>query len=345
MESFFINKVLLLPYYLILKLRHYLYDTGFFKSYKFEIPIIIVGNISAGGTGKTPHTEFIVEHLLSKGPVAVLSRGYGRKSKGFRYVAIDDNALMSGDEPLQIKHKYPQAIVAVDANRVRGIKTLMALPVGERPLVIVMDDAFQHRRVIPSLNIVLIDYSRPMGSDNLLPIGSLRDLPEQIVRANIVIVTKCPLEMSQDEQFVWKNRLMLNSNQELLFSAMKYSEAKAIFPEGDRRYVYSNFAQIVTAIANPKPLEYELLSKYKIVKRLRYRDHKNFTKRDVSVLNEMALKSPKAVIFTTEKDAQRIVSLKNLSNQVKLRLFYLPIDVTILNDKSQYFYNLIARRF
>ena len=342
MESFFINKVLLLPYYLILKFRHYLYDTGFFKSYKFDIPIIIVGNISAGGTGKTPHTEFIVRHFLSKGRVAVLSRGYGRKSKGFRYVTMDDTALMSGDEPLQIKHKFPEAIVAVDANRVRGIKTLMALPIEERPLVIVMDDAFQHRRVIPSLNIVLIDYSRPMGSDNLLPIGSLRDLPEQIVRANIVIVTKCPLEISQEEQFDWENSLKLNSNQKLFFSAMKYSDAEAIFPEGDKRYIYSNFAQIVTAIANPKSLEYELLSRYKIIKKLRYRDHKNFSKRDASLLNRMALKSPKAVIFTTEKDAQRIVSLKTLSNQLKLRLFYLPIEVTILNDKSKDFYNLIG---
>jgi len=342
MGSFFINKVLLLPYYIILKFRHYLYDTGFLKSYKFDIPIIIVGNISAGGTGKTPHTEFIVEHFLSKGVVAVLSRGYGRKSKGFRYVTIDDTALISGDEPLQIKRKFPEAIVAVDANRVRGIKTLMALPKEKRPSVIVMDDAFQHRRVTPSLNIVLIDYSRPIDSDNLLPIGSLRDLPEQIVRADIVIVTKCPLEMSPDEQFVWRNSLMLNSNQELFFSAMKYSEAKAIFPEGDKRYIYSNFAQIVTAIANPKPLENELLSRYKIIKKLHYRDHKNFSKRDAALLNQMALKSPKAVIFTTEKDAQRIISLNSLSNQLKLRLFYLPIEVAILNDKSEHFFNLMG---
>lgn len=341
MESFFINKVLLLPYYLILKFRHYLYDTGFFKSYKFDIPIIIVGNISAGGTGKTPHTEFIVKYLLDKGKVAVLSRGYGRKSKGFRYVELDDTALTSGDEPLQIKHKFPEAIVAVDANRVRAIKILMALPKEERPSVIVMDDAFQHRSVIASTSIVLVDYSRPMESDNLLPIGSLRDLPEQIARANVVIVTKCPPEMSQDDQFVWKNSLKLTPNQALFFSTMKYSEAEAIFPEGDKRYIYSNFAQLVTGIANPKPLEYELVSKYKIVKKLRYRDHKNFSKRDASLINRMATKSPKAVIFTTEKDAQRLLLLKTLTDQVKLRIFYLPIEVAILNDKASYFYRLL----
>lgn len=341
MESFFINKVLLLPYYLVLKLRHYLYDTGFFKSYKFDIPIIIVGNISAGGTGKTPHTEYIVKHLLGKGPVAVLSRGYGRKSKGFRYVNIDDTALMSGDEPLQIKHKFPNAIVAVDANRVRAIKTLMALPAQQRPSLIVMDDAFQHRRVVASTNIVLVDYSRPIGSDNLLPIGSLRDLPEQMVRADIVIVTKCPLEMSQGEQFAWKRSLKLAPTQNLFFSAMKYSEPEAIFPEGDKRYIYSNFAQLVTAIANPKPLEYELLSKYKIIKKLKYRDHKNFSKRDIASINNLAKSSPKAVIFTTEKDAKRLVQLNNLTSNVKLRIFYLPIEVTILNESDSSFLNLL----
>lgn len=341
MESFFINKVLLLPYYLVLKLRHYLYDTGFFKSYKFDIPIIIVGNISAGGTGKTPHTEYIVKHLLGKGPVAVLSRGYGRKSKGFRYVNIDDTALMSGDEPLQIKHKFPNAIVAVDANRVRAIKILMALPAQQRPSVIVMDDAFQHRRVVASTNIVLVDYSRPIGSDNLLPIGSLRDLPEQMVRADIVIVTKCPLEMSQGEQFAWKRSLKLAPTQNLFFSAMKYSEPEAIFPEGDKRYIYSNFAQLVTAIANPKPLEYELLSKYKIIKKLKYRDHKNFSKRDIASINNLAKSSPKAVIFTTEKDAKRLVQLNNLTSNVKLRIFYLPIEVTILNESDSSFLNLL----
>ncbi len=342
MECFFINKVLLLPYYLILKLRHYLYDTGFFKSFKFEIPIIVVGNISAGGTGKTPHTEFIVNHLMSKGRVAVLSRGYGRKTKGFRYVEMNDTALMSGDEPLQIKHKFPEAIVAVDANRVRGIKTLMSLPIEERPSVIVMDDAFQHRRVTPSISIVLIDYSRPMGKDNLLPIGSLRDLPEQITRANMVIVTKCPPEMSQADQFVWEHSLKLRSNQSLFFSTMKYLEAEAIFPEGDKRYIYSNFTQLVTGIANPTPLEYELLGKYKIIKKVRYRDHKNFSKKDVSLINRMAIKSPKAVIFTTEKDAQRMASLKNLSNDVKLRIFYLPIEVSILDDRISEFYTKLG---
>lgn len=341
MESFFINKVLLLPYYLILKLRHYLYDTGFFKSYKFDIPIIIVGNISAGGTGKTPHTEYIVSHFLEKGPVAVLSRGYGRKSRGFRYVNIDDTALMSGDEPLQIKHKFPNAIVAVDANRVRAIKTLMALPAQQRPSVIVMDDAFQHRRVIPSTRIILVDYSRPMSRDNLLPVGSLRDLPEQIARANIIIVTKCPPQMSQEDQFNWENSLKLSPTQKLFFSAMKYSEAKAVFPEGDKRYIYSNFAQLVTAIANPKPLEYELMSNYKIIKKLRYRDHKNFSKRDAASINNLAEKSPKAVIFTTEKDAKRLVLLTSLTDNVKLRIFYLPIEVSFLDVSGSCFFNVL----
>jgi tetraacyldisaccharide 4'-kinase len=335
MKSFFLNKVVLFPYYVALKFRHLCYDKGIFKSYSFDIPIIIVGNVSAGGTGKTPHTEYLVKHLTEYGQVAVLSRGYGRKSKGFRYVEESDGVLSCGDEPLQIKKKFPGTIVAVDGNRVRGIKMLMDLPDGKRPYVIVMDDAFQHRRVKASRSLVLIDYSNPPFNDNLLPFGTLRDLPDQIYRADAVIISKCPPEVSIEEQFEWKRQLNLTSAQRLFFTSLRYGDAVAVFGNGDKRYIYSNFAQLVTAIANPKHLENELSVNYKIIRRLRFRDHKNFGKRDIAKINSMAQSDSKSVIITTEKDAQRLEGNKFISDIASKKMFYFPIEVSVQNDCGQ----------
>ncbi|PKO98372.1 MAG: tetraacyldisaccharide 4'-kinase [Bacteroidetes bacterium HGW-Bacteroidetes-8] len=335
MKSFFINRVALFPYYLTLKIRHYLYDNGIFKSFKFDVPIISIGNISAGGTGKTPHTEFIVRELLENYKVAVLSRGYGRRSKGFQFVETTDNATEAGDEPLQIKMKFPGVTVAVDGDRVRGINTLMQMEHQSRPEVIVMDDAFQHRRVIPGLSLLLVDFRYPPQEDNLLPVGRLRDLPEQMKRADAIIVTKCPPELSDQEIFMWRNQLMVMPHQKLLFSAIQYGEPLAIFEEGDKRYTYSNFAILLTAIANPKPLEYHLLNRYKIIKKVHYRDHHYFTKYDASRINSLVKKYPKAVIFTTEKDSQRLKGLTRLNSETRKRIFSLPIEVAILNGNGE----------
>jgi len=335
MKSFFINRVALFPYYLTLKIRHYLYDNGIFKSFKFDIPIISIGNISAGGTGKTPHTEYIVRELFQNKKVAVLSRGYGRKSKGFRFVETTDSATEAGDEPLQIKIKFPGVTVAVDGDRVRGIKTLMQMEPQSRPEVIVLDDAFQHRRVVPGLSLLLVDFRYPPQEDNLLPVGRLRDLPEQMKRADAIIVTKCPPELSDQEIFMWRNQLMVMPHQKLLFSAIQYGEPVAIFEEGDKRYTYSNFAILLTAIANPKPLEYHLLNRYKIIKKVHYRDHHYFTKYDASKINSLVKKYPKAVIFTTEKDSQRLKGLLRLSSETRKRIFSLPIEVAILNGNGE----------
>ncbi len=341
MKSFLLNKVILFPYYLTLKMRHYMFDRGIFKSYKFETPIISIGNISVGGTGKTPHTEFIAKELMQDRTVAVLSRGYGRRSRGFQFVKSDGSAKEYGDEPLQMKRKFPGVTVAVDGDRVRGIKKLMNLPQGERPDVIILDDAFQHRRVVPGLSILLIDFSRPPGSDNLLPFGGLRDLPEQMKRADAVIVTKSPNGISDEERFYWKNLLSLLPGQKLFFSALEYCEPLPIFEDADKRYIYSNFVILITGIANPRPLEYHLLNRYKIVKRLHYRDHHNFGKYDALTINRVAKKHPKAVIFTTEKDSQRLMHLERLSTDVKKRIFVLPIEVIIVNQNCLNFSEML----
>jgi len=331
----FVNKILLFPLYYTLKIRHFLFDSEILKSKKYDIPIISVGNISMGGTGKTPHTEFLVRELMPKYRVAVLSRGYGRKTRGFRLVSSTDKVLDVGDEPLQMKKKFESVIVAVCEKRTNGVEVLLALPENERPTVILLDDAFQHRWISPSTNIVLIDYNGKMGKEFLFPMGNLRDLPEQIKRADIIIVTKCPKEISLEDRFNWEKSIRLGKWQKLLFSTISYGEPKEIFEGADKRYIYSKYAILITAIANPKPLIYHLLNSYKILARLQYRDHHNFTLFEVSKINRWAKKWPKAVIYTTEKDAQRLLTKNKLSDNVKQRLFYIPINASIVYQKDE----------
>jgi len=330
----FVNKCLLFPLYYALKIRHFLFDKGILKSKKFDIPIISIGNISVGGTGKTPHTEFLIKEFMPKYKVAVLSRGYGRKTRGFRIVNINDKVSDVGDEPLQMKKKFENVIVAVCEKRVKGVEALLALPQEERPTIVLLDDAFQHRWITPTTNIVLVDSGRPLEEEYLFPVGKLRDLPEQIQRADIIIVTKCPEEISLEDKFKWEKKLRIGPKQKLLFSTIFYDEPNNIFDEGDRRYIYSKFAILITAIANPIPLIYHLLNNYKILGRLQFRDHHNFTSSDVSKINRWAKKWPKAVIYTTEKDAQRLMTKNKLSENVKQRIFYIPIDVSIINQNE-----------
>ena len=210
-----IDKILLFPYWLTLKARHMMFDCGIRKVNRTEVPSICVGNIAVGGTGKTPHTEMILRMLLSDDEwayrnIAVLSRGYKRKTKGFQQVTLDGTAKEYGDEPLQIKKKFPYVTVAVDKSRKEGCgflchpETLQTSKKARRCLnkdvakadLIILDDAFQHRSVKASVSIVLIDYNRPLFKDHLMPLGRLRDLPERIKAADIVIVTKCPSDLN-----------------------------------------------------------------------------------------------------------------------------------------------------
>jgi tetraacyldisaccharide 4'-kinase len=287
-----------------------------------------------GGTGKTPHTELLIKELMPKYRVAVLSRGYGRKSRGFHIVKEDDTVKIAGDEPLQMKKKFGDITVAVCSGRVKGVEKLLALPENERPTVVILDDAFQHRWISPSINILLMEYDSIDRKEILFPIGYLRDLPCQVKRADYVIVTKCPAQISPEEQFRWEHKLNLAPRQQLFFSTIKYLEPVNIFPVADKRYIYSKFAILVTAVANPVLLQYQLINEYKIVKKIHFRDHHNFTALDIIQINRNAKKWPKAVIFTTEKDAQRLVHKKQLSPEVKSRLFYMPIEITIINDKQ-----------
>lgn len=336
------SKTLLFPYFLTLKLRHFLYDKNIKKSRSFTTPVICVGNITVGGTGKTPHTEMLIRHLRNTCKIAVLSRGYKRKSKGFRIAEVTDTFKDVGDEPLQIKQKFTDITVAVCKNRCEGIEKLQ-----EKAGVIILDDGFQHRKVKPKHSIVLVNYNNPIYNDNLLPLGSLRDLPEQIKRADTVIISKSPvaiytngimdneatMEEVAKEERAWRSNLNLTANQKLYFSIIEYGAPLPVFyGVGDPRYIYSGSAIYFTGIANDNEFKDNLLSKYKVLGSLKFADHRNFSKSDIRRINNWAKENPTAVIFTTEKDSKRLLQIQGLDNNVKIRLFYIPIEVSVVPE-------------
>ena len=361
------SKIFLFPYWLALKIRHFLYDKNLKKGSTYPVPVICVGNITVGGTGKTPHTEMLIRLLGEKYNIAVLSRGYKRESKGFRIAKVTDTFKEVGDEPLQIKQKFPNITVAVCSNRREGIERLLALPSASqnvssqhlsdqqnvapfRPDLIILDDGFQHRKVKPSHSIVLVNYNRPIFNDNLLPIGMLRDLPEQIKRAQSVIISKSPVAIYTDgimeqertgdvvakEEKVWREKLGLREDQNLYFSVIRYGAPLPVFfDKGDSRYVYSKTAIFFTGIANDTEFRNNLLGDYKVLDSLKFADHKNFSKSDIKRINSWAKRNPTAVIFTTEKDSKRLVTSTGLDSSVVSRLFYIPIEVSIVPDVKE----------
>lgn len=331
----FIDKTLLFPYYLTLKWRNSLYDRGKKKIYSYDIPVICVGNITVGGTGKTPHSEMLISLLKDKYKIALVSRGYKRKTKGYKEVSVDDYYTEVGDEPLQIKRKFPDIKVVVDASRRRAIDKLLSLSPDERPTLVILDDAFQHRKVKPSLSIVLVDHSKPVFQDHLLPIGTLRDLPYQIHRADIVIVTKVPEYLEQDERDLWREKLRLNDSQILLFSKIAYEEPKPLFPdEVDNRYLYSKSAVVFSGIADDTSLKNYLMGQYKLKSVIRYADHHDFAPSEIRHIDYVSHCYATSVVITTEKDAQRLFKNKTITENLKSKLFYLPIKSEIIPDTS-----------
>lgn len=363
-----IDKILLFPYWLTLKLRHFFYDSGLKKVSKADVPTICIGNITVGGTGKTPHTEMLLRTLLQDEEwggknIAVLSRGYKRKTKGFQQVTSDGSAIAYGDEPLQIKKKFPAVTVAVDSSRVEGCDFLVypekleTSKKGRKCIdknlaasdLIILDDAFQHRALKPTLSIVLVDYNRPVFNDHLLPFGKLRDLPGRIAAADIVIVSKCPNEVNAWDKCTWAENLGIRNfdasscsgtrrngkKQHLFFSTITYDTAEAIFPEGNPRYIYTNRLILFSGIANDAPLLSYLSSNYKIVRHFRFPDHHKFSKGDMNTIASAAREFPTAVIMTTEKDCQRVRDCHKIKEDLKQRMFYSPIKTVFLTENER----------
>lgn len=299
--------------------RNLLYDTNVLKSYYFRKPVIVVGNLSVGGTGKTPHVEYISELLIKNHfKVAVLSRGYGRITTVFRYVNENSTPKEVGDEPLQIKRKFPEAIVAVDIDRVHGIEKIMK----EHPEVdvFVLDDAFQHRRVRGSLNILLTDYSKLYKQDLLLPAGNLREWPSAANRADMVIVTKIPVVLSPIDEKRIKNEL--NFPKDIYFSRIDHI-GPFPFNKSAEELIKSDLsgytAILLTGIANPENYFYFLKNIFRYVIHFEFSDHHLFKESDlkkvIKKFNDHY--SPKKVIVTTEKDTMRLndPELKKILNR------------------------------
>lgn len=310
-------KVILIPfswlYGLVIWIRNSLYDNGFLKSSAFKLPLVSVGNITVGGTGKTPHVEYLVELLQKEFSLATLSRGYKRKTRDFRIATADSTVREIGDEPLQIKRRYPQVSVAVDRKRVHGVEMLMKL---DPPVeVILMDDAYQHRSIRAGFSILLIDYARPIDRDRLLPAGMLREPASNRNRANIILVTRSPERIKPIEFREYVNRLGLSIGQHLYFTTMRYGDLHPVYPESPVRDAawfkkHSGGILIVSGIANPRPLRQYARSINTNLTELSFPDHHLYSRRDVELISSTYLKLKKThqeiLVLTTEKDATRL---------------------------------------
>ncbi|NQU52981.1 MAG: tetraacyldisaccharide 4'-kinase [Bacteroidetes bacterium] len=323
--------------------RNRMYDLGLLKSKEFDVPVISIGNITVGGTGKTPHIEYLVNLLHEKFAVATLSRGYKRKTKGFRYVETSSTVLEVGDEPLQIKNKFQTVTVSVCENRVVGAEKLLDLKNAIIPDVVLLDDAFQHRRITPGINILLIDYNRQIKEDTLLPVGRLRESVTQMRRANVIIFTKCPDKITPIMRRILMNDVALKPYQELFFTTLNYQKLEPVFSAkklGDDFYEERTYSSlIVTGIASPKPIHKYLKQFSEKVEFLAYPDHYNFSKADISTILQKfnSINSEKKIIITTEKDAMRLKDQKDLTDEFKNALYYLPVKVKFLQDEGKAF--------
>ena len=323
----------------IIGFRNFLFDVGVLKSRAFDIPVISVGNITVGGTGKTPHVEYLIRILKDRFNVAVLSRGYKRRTKG--YIVADANTIMTdiGDEPFQMKQKFPKVTVAVDAKRVHGIETLMDSD--KKIDVILLDDAFQHRYVKPGINILLVDYHRLIIYDKLLPAGRLREPLSGKNRADIVIITKCPDALRPMEFRVVTKAMDLFPYQDLFFTKLAYDDLKHLY-NGSTRELNSigcdEHVLLLTGIASPRQLREDLKPYVKNLTPLRFPDHHEFNDDDVQLINETFanMPSPKIVI-TTEKDAVRINDTKGLSKEIKDNIYSLPVKIKFLLEQEEVF--------
>lgn len=322
-------------------MRNTLFDMGVLPSQSYDIPIINLGNITVGGTGKTPHAEYLVRLLSKQYKVAVLSRGYKRKSKGYMLASTDTPMEQIGDEPWQMKQKFPDIYVAVDSNRRHGIERLCNDEETRDVEVILLDDAYQHRYVKPGVNILLVDYHRMITDDKLLPAGRLRESQEGKNRANIVIVTKCPRDIKPMGFRVVQKALDLKPYQKLYFSTLKYGKLTPLFGQGETlplERLEKEHVLLLTSIASPEQMQLDLQQYTHNIHPLAYPDHHYFTAADVEEINLsfQTMEEPKLVV-TTEKDATRLMQLAGLSEDVRKALYTLPVEVEIMRNESETF--------
>lgn len=315
--------------------RNLMFKWHILKQREFPVPVVVVGNISAGGTGKTPHTEYVIDLLRYKYHIGILSRGYKRKTKGFVLATSRSTPLDIGDEPYQIYQKFGRDIsVAVCEDRCTGIEELLRLD--PRINLIVLDDAFQHRYVKPTVSIVLTEFNNPVFFDKLLPLGRLREPAKAIYRADMVVVTKCPPQLKAIEYRIFKNNLKLFPYQKLFFSRFNYTSLRPLFPDIRKDAPHMSWlgpddtVLVLSGIANPKPLVRYLKGFKASIKVKVFPDHHNFNRKDLDAITKRfnELEGKQKIIVTTEKDAVRLINNPYFPHQLKPYIFYQPVDVT-----------------
>lgn len=335
-------KPLSVAYGAITGTRNKMFDFGILSQRKFDIPVLVVGNIAVGGTGKTPHTEYLVELLRYRFHIAVLSRGYNRKTSGFVLASDKTGPREIGDEPYQIYRKYGKYVtVAVCEDRCKGIDELKIID----PSIdlVILDDAFQHRYVKPTVAIVLTEHSRPIYNDSVMPAGHLRESASAIQRADIVVVTKCPAEMRPMDYRIFVKRLNLQPWQKLYFTKYVYGQLQPLFPAEAMPTPFFNalsendYILALAGVANPRPFIRYLRSFKAKVKALAFPDHHNFNREDIMQIKQRLASMPdpqRTFIVTTEKDAMRLSAIKNMPKEMRSRLFYLPIKVSFIPNPA-----------
>ncbi len=344
-STFFLKsfRILLLPfallYWLGISLRNWLYKKNIYKSASFGLPLICVGNLSVGGTGKSPMVEYLVEKLKDNFKVATLSRGYKRKTKGYALANEETTALEIGDEPMQFHLKFPDVPVAVGERRIEAIPQLLH----DRPdtQAIILDDAFQHRSIKAGLNVLLTDYNNLFTRDFYLPTGDLRDLKGSYKRAEIIIVTKCKPDLSKDERKSIIKEIGPLPSQHIFFTAIEYGETYHIKAKRTSGLSEKKEVLLVTGIANPRPLKKLLEEQSRTYYMMQYPDHHIFTIDDLNEIKKKfnSIEANSKMILTTEKDAVRLVKFQN--DITDLPLYVIPVRHHFLFDEGQQFDELV----
>ena len=331
--------ILLYPFSLIfagiISIRNLLYELGLIKSTSFNLPVINVGNLSVGGTGKTPHIEYLVRLLNPFINVATISRGYKRKTKGFRLINTTDDAKIAGDEPMQFKTKFPDMPVAVSESRNIGIPLLLK----QHPEVqtVLMDDAFQHRSVVPGMNILLTEYSRMFTDDFLLPAGRLREPKTSYHRADIIIVTKCPHDLTQKQAQNHINDIKPYHYQKVFFSKYKYLSPYYLFDRDIKVDLATDHkVHLISAIANVDYLVQYLETTSDVVNIIKYEDHHYFTDFELQQLKRIIEHNSESnnIFITTEKDAMRLQLHQDFLLRHNIPIFVLPVEVLFFGDQN-----------
>lgn len=336
--SYLLLKPVSLVYGWIMAIRNWMFEKDILKHQEFDIPVITVGNISIGGSGKTPHTEYLLDRLAEQYRIGMLSRGYKRRTKGFVLATENSHVEDIGDEPYQIYQKFRKRniMVAVCEKRVEGIERMREID--PKLDMIILDDAFQHRYVKPRMSIVLMEFNRLPYNDSMLPFGRLREPMSALNRADIIVVTKCPDGMQPIQRRVIAENLNLFPYQKLLFSQFKYLRPVALFRDAYKDKPYLDLEELtekdnllaVTGVANPRPFVRQLRRYKAKVKIKRFADHHNFTQADLQAIDEKfsSMIGQRKYIITTEKDAVRLMNNPYFPHHLRKVIYYLPIRVT-----------------